>query len=222
MVPGAVASDRTPIGGPGSFLRPVDSPPCCSPSTPAGRWKTEATCSRSRRRTTRRAKPEPQPCAGNGNRDRPSGVIALLLSRMYSAKLWVATGVSRMGILEHGVQISMPGKYARTHPTRGKTQAGCPLPLTDGLPFLTSRKSVHAVAWSSIRNVLEHQDVRLHPSPAMPSLLPSTASATTTRSPSAVRLALDDGVDEWLVVVHNEPNRRKHGFPSTGPTGATR
>ena len=52
--------------------------------------------------------------------------------------------------------------------------------------------------------------------------LPSTASATTTRSLSAVRLALDDGVDERLVVVHNEPNTRKHGFPSTGPTGAAR
>ena len=37
----------------------------------------------------------------------------------------------------------------------------------------------------------------------------------TTRSPSAVRLALDDGVDECLVIVHSEPNRRKHGFPST-------
>ena len=32
--------------------------------------------------------------------------------------------------------------------------------------------------------------------------LPSTASATTTRSPSAARLALDDGVNERLVVVH--------------------
>jgi hypothetical protein len=64
----------------------------------------------------------------------------------------------------------MPGKYARTHPTRGKTQDGCPLPLTDGPPSVRSRQSVHAVAWSSIRNILEHQGVRLHPSPAMPSL----------------------------------------------------
>jgi hypothetical protein len=64
----------------------------------------------------------------------------------------------------------MPEKYARTHPTRGKTQAGCPLPLTDGLPSVRSRRAVHAVAWLSIRNVLERQDVRLHPSPAIPSL----------------------------------------------------
>jgi hypothetical protein len=48
--------------------------------------------------------------------------------------------------------------------------------------------------------------------------LPSTASATMTRSPLAVRLT----VDERLVVVHNEPNRYKHEFPSTGPTGAAR
>jgi hypothetical protein len=52
--------------------------------------------------------------------------------------------------------------------------------------------------------------------------LPSTASATMTRSLSAVSLAVDDGVDERLVVVHNEPNRHKHDFPSTGSTGAAR
>jgi hypothetical protein len=52
--------------------------------------------------------------------------------------------------------------------------------------------------------------------------LPSTASAMTTRQPSAARLALDNGVDEQLVIVHNEPIKRKHSLPSTGPTGAAR
>jgi hypothetical protein len=57
-----------------------------------------------------------------------------------------------------------------TRPTRAKTQAGCPLLLTDGLTSVRSRRSVHAVALSSIRNILEHQDIQLHPSPAMPSI----------------------------------------------------
>jgi hypothetical protein len=62
----------------------------------------------------------------------------------------------------------MTGKYVRSHP-RGNLSRR-PLPLTDRLPSVRSRQSVHAVAWSSIRNVLEPQDVQLHPSPAMPSL----------------------------------------------------
>jgi hypothetical protein len=41
----------------------------------------------------------------------------------------------------------------------GKTHAGCPLPVTGGLPSVRSRQSVHAVAWLSSQNVLEHQDV---------------------------------------------------------------
>jgi hypothetical protein len=56
-----------------------------------------------------------------------------------------------------------------TLPAR-KPQAGCPLPLADGLPSVRSRQSVHAVAWLSVRYILEHQDVRSHPSPVMPSL----------------------------------------------------
>jgi hypothetical protein len=31
LVPGVLALDRTPIGGSGSFLWPVDSPPCLFP-----------------------------------------------------------------------------------------------------------------------------------------------------------------------------------------------